>query len=158
QRRPRRAGPSSAPGRGTGQGLDLRTRRSPSGGADGGPGPQPATDVQHHLITHPISASKASTRQRKETAMPAHNFGDFQNLVYAHAVGGDPPRGNPLNKAAIPAVGQSGGDVIVVSANYHEAIGLAVDTQAGVVYVSDISGQIRAVRLDGSGERLVFKA
>jgi hypothetical protein len=71
---------------------------------------------------------------------------------------GDPPRGNTLNKAAIPAVGQPGGDVIVVSAHYHETIGLAVDTRAGVVYVSDLSGQIRAVRLDGSGEQLVFKA
>jgi hypothetical protein len=71
---------------------------------------------------------------------------------------GDPPRGNTLNKAAIPAVGQPGGDVTVVSAHYHETIGLAVDTQADVVYVSDLSGQIRAVRLDGSGEQLVCKA
>jgi hypothetical protein len=70
---------------------------------------------------------------------------------------GDPPRGNTLNKAAIPALGQPGGDVIVVSANYQEAVGLAVDKQAGVVYVGDLSGQIRAVRLDGSGEQLVFK-
>jgi hypothetical protein len=71
---------------------------------------------------------------------------------------GDPPRGNTLNKAAIPAIGQRGGDVAVVSADYHEAIGLAVDNQAGVVYVGDLSGQIRAVHLDGSGERVVFKA
>jgi hypothetical protein len=70
---------------------------------------------------------------------------------------GDPPRGNTLNKAAIPAVGEPGGDVIVVAANYHAAIGLALDTEAGVVYVSDLSGQIRAVKLDRSGEHLVFK-
>ena len=70
---------------------------------------------------------------------------------------GDPPRGNTLNKAAIPAVGEPGGDVSVVDANYHEAIGLAVDTPGGVAYVSDLSGQIRAVRLDGNGERIVFK-
>ena len=70
---------------------------------------------------------------------------------------GDPPRGNTLNKAAIPAVGEPGGDVSVVDANYHEAISLAVDTPAGVAYVSDLSGQIRAVRLDGSGEQIVFK-
>ncbi|BBZ52728.1 hypothetical protein H7H82_03065 [Mycobacterium heidelbergense] len=70
---------------------------------------------------------------------------------------GDPPLGNTLNKAAIPAVGEPGGDVTVVAGNYHEAIGLAVDTQAGVVYVSDLSGQICAVRLDGGGEQLVFK-
>jgi hypothetical protein len=70
---------------------------------------------------------------------------------------GDPPRGNTLNKAGIPAVGETGGDVTVVAANYHEAIGLAVDAEAGVAYVSDLSGQIRAVRLDGSGEHIVFK-
>ena len=70
---------------------------------------------------------------------------------------GDPPRGNTLNQAAIPAVGEPGGDVSVVDANYHEAIGLAVDTPGGVAYVSDLSGQIRAVRLDGSGEQIVFK-
>jgi hypothetical protein len=70
---------------------------------------------------------------------------------------GDPPQGNTLNKAAMPKVGEPGGDVTVVARNYHEAIGLAVDKQAGVAYVSDLSGQIRAVRLDGSGEHLVFK-
>jgi hypothetical protein len=71
---------------------------------------------------------------------------------------GDPPRGNTLNRAAIPPVGEPGGDVTVVSANYHETIGLAVDTQAGLAYVSDLSGEIRAVRLDGSGDHLVFKS
>jgi hypothetical protein len=70
---------------------------------------------------------------------------------------GDPPRGNTLNKAAIPAVGEPGDDVSLVAANYHEAIGLAVDAPAGVAYVSDLSGQIRAVRLDGCGEQIVFK-
>jgi hypothetical protein len=71
---------------------------------------------------------------------------------------GDPPRGNTLNKAGVPAVGQAGGNVTVVSANYHETIGLAVDTRAGLAYVSDLSGQIRSVRLDGSGEHLVFQS
>jgi hypothetical protein len=71
---------------------------------------------------------------------------------------GDPPRGNTLNKAAIPALGQPGGDVTVISAHYHETIGLAVDAQAGLAYVSDLSGEIRAVRLDGSGDHLVFKS
>jgi hypothetical protein len=71
---------------------------------------------------------------------------------------GAPPRGNTLNKAAIPAVGAAGGEVTVISANYHEAIGLAADKHAGVVYVGDLSGEIRAVHLDGSGEQVVFKA
>jgi hypothetical protein len=71
---------------------------------------------------------------------------------------GDPPRGNTLNTAAIPAFGERGGDVTTVSVNYHEAIGLAVDVEADLAYVSDLSGEIRAVRLDGSGDHLVFKS
>jgi hypothetical protein len=71
---------------------------------------------------------------------------------------GDPPRGNTLNRAAIPGLGKAGGDVDVIAGNYHEAIGLAVDNHAGVVYVGDLSGQIRAVRLDGSGDHVVFKS
>jgi hypothetical protein len=42
------------------------------------------------------------------------------------------------HRAGIPAVGEAGGEVIVVSANCHEAIRLAVDKLAGVVYVGDL--------------------
>lgn len=68
---------------------------------------------------------------------------------------GSPPNGNTLNRAAIPAVGLTGGAVEIVSAGFHEAIGLAVDTDAGVVYVSDLAGEIRAVGLGGRTDRTV---
>lgn len=68
---------------------------------------------------------------------------------------GTPPSGNTLNRAYIPAVGQPGGPIDVLSTDFHEAIGLAVDAAAGVAYVSDLSGEIRAVALDGTGQRVL---
>lgn len=70
---------------------------------------------------------------------------------------GAAPLGNTLNKARIPAPGQSGGDVTVLASGFGEAIGLAVDKEAGIAYVSDMAGEIRAVNLDGSGERTFAK-
>ncbi|OIN77981.1 hypothetical protein K3U93_03190 [Mycobacterium malmoense] len=70
---------------------------------------------------------------------------------------GDPPRGNTLNKAAIPAVGEPGGKVAVLSDQYHEAIGLALDRDAGKAYVSDLSGEIRVVDIHGGGERVLLR-
>ena len=70
---------------------------------------------------------------------------------------GAPPSGNTLNRAQIPAQGQAGGDVTVLASGFAEAIGLAVDKEAGIAYVSDMAGEIRAVNLDGSGERTLAK-
>lgn len=68
---------------------------------------------------------------------------------------GTPPDGNTLNRAPIPALGEPGSSIEVLAADFHEAIGLAVDAEAGIAYVSDLSGDIRAVALDGSSQRLV---
>lgn len=70
---------------------------------------------------------------------------------------GAPPLGNTLNRADIPAAGQPGGDVTQLSSGYHEAIGLAVDKEAGTVYIGDLSGEIRAISLGGASERTVAK-
>jgi len=67
---------------------------------------------------------------------------------------GAPPRGNSFNRADIPPPGQVGGEITVLADGFREAIGLAVDTDAGVAYVGDMAGDIRAVQLDGSGDRL----
>lgn len=68
---------------------------------------------------------------------------------------GLPPGGNTLNRADIPAPGRPGGHPDVLSVGFHEAIGLAVDTADGLAYVSDLSGEIRAVGLDGRYEAVV---
>ncbi|MGW2962406.1 hypothetical protein ACWDGI_28630 [Streptomyces sp. NPDC001220] len=62
---------------------------------------------------------------------------------------GAPPAGNTLNRAPVPAAGVSGGTPQILASGFAEAIGLAVDTDAGTVYVSDLGGHIRAVPLPG---------
>jgi hypothetical protein len=63
---------------------------------------------------------------------------------------GAPPRGNTLNRAPLPAPGSAGSTPEVLAEGFREAIGLAVDPAAGVVYVTDLSGAIRVVPLPGS--------
>ncbi|MEV3903404.1 hypothetical protein AB0K11_13855 [Mycobacterium sp. NPDC050551] len=68
---------------------------------------------------------------------------------------GAPPSGNTLNRAELPDEGQVGGAVDIVSSGFREAIGLAVDFGAGIAYVSDLYGDIRAVPLGKGSERVV---
>lgn len=70
---------------------------------------------------------------------------------------GAAPRGNTFNRAQVPPVGEPGGEVTVVSDDFHEAIGLAIDTETGIAYVGDLSGQIRAIDIYGGGDHLLFK-
>ena len=63
---------------------------------------------------------------------------------------GAPPAGNTLNRAPLPAAGAVGGAPEILASGFAEAIGLAIDGAAGVAYVADMSGSIRAVPLPGS--------
>ncbi|MFI1184977.1 hypothetical protein [Streptomyces californicus] len=60
---------------------------------------------------------------------------------------GAPPRGNTLNRALLPAPGARGAAPEILADGFTEAIGLAVDTEEGIAYVSDLGGRIRAVPL-----------
>ncbi|MCD0485535.1 hypothetical protein LO771_24900 [Streptacidiphilus sp. ASG 303] len=62
---------------------------------------------------------------------------------------GAPPAGNTLNRAPVPAAGARGDAPQVLADGFREAIGLAVDSDAGIAYVSDLSGSLRAVPLPG---------
>lgn len=66
---------------------------------------------------------------------------------------GAPPRGNTLNRAPLPVRGQAAADPRILADGFAEAIGLAVDAAAGVVYVTDLGGSIRVVPLPGSATR-----
>jgi hypothetical protein len=63
---------------------------------------------------------------------------------------GAPPAGNTLNRAPLPPVGSRGAPPEILADGFGEAIGLAVDAAAGLVYVTDLAGAIRAVPLPGS--------
>lgn len=66
---------------------------------------------------------------------------------------GAPPRGNTLNRAPLPAPAARGSEPEILADGFAEAIGLAVDAAAGVVYVTDLGGTIRVVPLPGSTAR-----
>lgn len=60
---------------------------------------------------------------------------------------GDGPMGNSLNRARVPAPGKAIVAPSVLETDFHEAIGLALDLDRGLAYVSDLSGEIREVDL-----------
>ncbi|MFB7032793.1 MULTISPECIES: hypothetical protein [unclassified Streptomyces] len=60
---------------------------------------------------------------------------------------GAPPYGNTLNRAPLPAPGDPGRPPQILADGFAEAIGLAVDRTAGLVYVGDLGGRLRAVPL-----------
>jgi hypothetical protein len=73
---------------------------------------------------------------------------------------GAPPAGNTLNRAPIPEAGSLGKAPEILAVGFAEAIGLAIDATAGIGYVSDLGGHIRAVPLpggpaDGQEERTI---
>ncbi|MFI8196487.1 hypothetical protein ACIF6K_08080 [Streptomyces sp. NPDC085942] len=60
---------------------------------------------------------------------------------------GAPPSGNTLNRAPVPEPGGRGRDPEILADGFAEAIGLAVDREEGIAYVSDLGGSLRAVPL-----------
>lgn len=62
---------------------------------------------------------------------------------------GAPPAGNTLNRAPLPAAGRRGAAPEILADGFEEAVGLAVDGEAGLAYVSDLSGHLRMVPLPG---------
>jgi sugar lactone lactonase YvrE len=65
---------------------------------------------------------------------------------------GDPPTGNTLNRAPLPAAGDSGRPPEILAGGFHEDIGLALDGEAGVAYVADLAGRIHVVPISESAK------
>lgn len=73
---------------------------------------------------------------------------------------GDPPEGNTLNRAPIPGPGERGAKPEILASNFNEAIGLCVNEELGLAWVSALDGNIREVPLPdgpaaGRGERIL---
>ncbi|TWS20119.1 hypothetical protein FK529_08305 [Tsukamurella asaccharolytica] len=67
---------------------------------------------------------------------------------------GDPAAGgNTLNRAPLTAAGDRGATPEILASGFHEAIGLAIDDEAGLAYVSALDGDIRAIGLPGTTGR-----
>lgn len=67
---------------------------------------------------------------------------------------GDPPKGNSLNRAYVG--GKTPGPVEILATRLHEAIGLAVDTEQGKAYVSDLSGGVYEIDLGSRKKKVLF--
>ncbi len=73
---------------------------------------------------------------------------------------GAPPAGNTLNRAPIPAAGERGAAPEILASGFGEAIGLCVNEELGLAWVSALDGNIREVPLPdgpaaGRGERTI---
>lgn len=65
---------------------------------------------------------------------------------------GDPPQGNTLNRAAVGL----GGQKQVLAMRLHETIGLALDRDADVVYVTDLAGGVYSVDIKKRIKKVLF--
>ncbi|CAM4506633.1 hypothetical protein NONI108955_37925 [Nocardia ninae] len=85
------------------------------------------------------------------------------DLILDHSAGvlywtdrGAEPLGNTLNRAPIPGKGGRGVRPEILAGGFGEAIGLVVDAAAGLAYVTDLAGTVRAVPLDTSSTAAEF--
>ncbi|THY21788.1 3-hydroxyacyl-CoA dehydrogenase [Aureobasidium pullulans] len=69
---------------------------------------------------------------------------------------GEVPFGNCLYKAQLDDQGCMVEKPRILAQNYNEAIGLKVDTENDVIYVTDLGGSIWRCGMDGSDKRKVF--
>ncbi|MFE2733893.1 hypothetical protein [Streptomyces sp. NPDC059349] len=60
---------------------------------------------------------------------------------------GAPPSGNTLNRSPVPPAAAQGETPEILADGFREAIGLALDSEAGIAYVSDLGGHLYAVSL-----------
>src|SRR3984885_7038955 len=65
---------------------------------------------------------------------------------------GDPPTGNTLNRAPLPAAGASGRPPEILAGGFHEDIGLALDGEADVADVTALGGRIHVVPISESAK------
>lgn len=65
---------------------------------------------------------------------------------------GDPPSGNSLNRAAVGM----GGQRQVLAIRLHETIGLALDRDADLVYVTDLAGGVYVVDIKTRKKQVLF--
>lgn len=68
---------------------------------------------------------------------------------------GAEPNGNTLNRAPLPGPGERGDTPEILANGFGEAIGLAVDSEADLAYVSDLGGRIWRVPLTGGSAEIV---
>lgn len=82
---------------------------------------------------------------------------DAENRMLYWADRGARPDGDSLNRAPLPAPGERGAVPAVLSRDFQEAIGVALDDVGHIAYVSDLSGRIRRVDLGTGAESVLAR-
>ena len=67
---------------------------------------------------------------------------------------GDPPFGNTVNRIDVGDLNTVVKTILV--RKMHEAIGLAIDSKNGKMYMADLNGSLYSANLDGSEEQVLF--
>lgn len=73
-------------------------------------------------------------------------------LLWTDRGSGSWPGGNSLNRARVPSISETAAEPTLLASGFAEAIGLAVDEQAQLAYVADLSGQIWRVAAPERGD------
>lgn len=81
---------------------------------------------------------------------------DEENAVLYWTDRGDPPRGNTLNKAFVGGGQEPIGSIEILATRFHETIGLSLDLEKGVAYVSDLAGGVYAIDLKTRKKKVLF--
>ncbi|EUC40620.1 hypothetical protein COCMIDRAFT_108324 [Bipolaris oryzae ATCC 44560] len=81
---------------------------------------------------------------------------DEENAVLYWTDRGDPPRGNTLNRAFVGGGDEPIGEIEILASRFHETIGLTLDLEKGIVYVSDLAGGVYAVDLQTRKKKVLF--
>ena len=71
---------------------------------------------------------------------------------------GDPPRGNTVNRAPMDTAPGTRKDPEIVFTHLMEAIGLALDTKGGRMFITDLAGSVYSANLDGSNSKVLLIA
>jgi DNA-binding beta-propeller fold protein YncE len=71
---------------------------------------------------------------------------------------GDPPRGNTVNRAPMDMAPGNRKDPEIVFTHLMEAIGLALDTKGGRMFITDLAGSVYSANLDGSNSKVLLIA
>jgi hypothetical protein len=69
---------------------------------------------------------------------------------------GDPPKGNTLNRAFVGGGKEPVGAVEILATRFHETIGLSMDFEKRVAYVSDLAGGVYSIDLQTRKKKVLF--
>lgn len=126
----------------------------------------PSNGCQGRILRTKIDLPKGETPETRSDVEVL--WADLPEPIDLHVEGdrlywtdrGDPPNGNTLNRAPIPGPGERGAKPEILASGFNEAIGLCVNEEIGLAWVSALDGNIREVPLPdgpaaGRGERIL---